>query len=397
MDKSTDARQRAEDVFECRLEVGQAPAYEAEAAVSADSFVIRPTGAKAIHLEPRQVSSLSIGTTDMSILTTMGPIRLFMLGRRFDRAAEMISRWYEKGKLADSLMPEKPEETFDEAQYELSRKGKRQGTVRLYSTFASVTDAKNGHVRRIPYSYIRDILDEGMAVNIRMLKGPDIALSMLGRRKDVLIRRVSELRLALSASLSQAIGGMVGIDSVSGLKRLGDCLQDGRGVILAALEGKSPEIASAISGSLMSSRVGPLLGAADEIAVGAKKGLMGELDGDYLWVVARIGPVAAFDAVSCEQESSRAAYVFSCDGGGFPGFVEDLSWGLTSIGFRREPLYLSDEKLKSPGHESYLQALEDVPELRRLRQQLAARVTHAGEGSWVSRILKMAGKAPEVE
>lgn len=397
MEKPTDVRQRAEDIFECRLEVGPAPAYEAEAVVSADSFVIRPTGAKAIHLEPRLVSSLAIGATDMKIQTTIGLIRLSMLGRRFDRAAELISRWYEKGKLADSLMPEKPEETFEEAQYELSRKGRRQGTVRLYSTFASVTDAKNGHVRRIPYSYIRDILDEGLAVNIRMVKGPDIALSMMGRRKDVLIRRVSELRGELSASLAAVMGGMLGIDSESGLKMLGECLPDGRGILLQALEGKSSETAAAITGFLKSGRMAPLMDAADEIAVGAKKGLMGELDGDYLWAVLRIGHVAAFDAISSEEESSRAAYVFNCDGGGFPGFVEDLSWGLTSIGFRREPLYLPDEKLKAPGHESYLQALEDVPELRRLRQQLAARVAHTGEGSWVERILKMAGKAPEVE
>ncbi len=397
MDTSTDARQRAEDIFECRLEVGGSPQYEAEAAVSADSLVIRPTGAKAMHLEPRHVSSLDIGATDLRLQTTMGPIRLFMLGRRFDRAAELISRWYEKGKLADSLMPEKPEETFDEVQYELSRKGKRQGVVRLYSTFASVTDAKNGHARRIPYSYIRDILDEGLSVNIRMLKGPDIAVSMLGRRKDALIRRVAELRRGLSSGLAAAIGAMVGIDSESGLKMLGECLPDGRGVVMPALEGKSAEIAAAISGFLAASRVGPLMAAADEIAVGAKKGLMGELDGDYLWIVARIGSIAVFDAVSAELESSRAAYVFSCDGGVFPGFIDDLSWGLTSIGFRREPLYLSDEKLKAPGYESYLQALEDVAELRRLRQQLASRVTHSGEDSWVSRILKMAGKLPEVD
>lgn len=397
MDKLTDARQRAEDIFECRLEVGPAPAYEAEAVVSSDSFVIRPAGAKAIHLEPRHVSSLIIGASDIRIQTTMGLIRLFMLGRRFDRAAEVLSRWYERGKLADSLMPEKPEETFDEVQYELSRKSKRQGTVRLYSTFASVTDAKNGRVRRIPYSYIRDILDEGHSVNIRMLKGPDIALSMLGRRKDALIRRLYELRSGLSESLALVIGGMVGIDSGSGLKMLAECLPDGRGAILSAIEGKSPETAAALTGFLSSSRVGPLMGAADEIAVGAKKGLMGELDGDYLWIVARIGPIAVFDAVSEEQESSRAAYVFGCDGGGFPGFVEDLSWGLTSIGFRREPLYLSEEKLKAPGHESYLQALEDVAELKRLRQQLTARVIHTGEDSWVTRIMKMAGKVPEVE
>lgn len=397
MDTSTDVRQRAEDLFECRLEVGPTPAYEAEAAVSSDSFVIRPTGAKAIHLEPRHVSSLEVGDSDIRIHTSMGLIRLFMLGRRFDRAAELISRWYEKGKLADSLMPEKPEETFEEAQYELSRKGRRQATVRLYSTFASVTDAKNGRVRRIPYSYIRDILDEGLAVNIRMLKGPDIALSMLGRRKDVLIKRVSELRQSLLASLAGAIGAIIGMDSEGGQKMLGECLPDGRGVLLASLEGKSADTADAVVSFLKSSRVAPLIDAADELAVGAKKGLMGELDGDYLWIVARIGAVAVFDAVSAEQESSRAAYVFGCDGGGFPGFVEDLSWGLTSIGFRREPLYLPEEKLKTPGYESYLQALEDIPELKRLRQQMVSRVTHTGEDSWVLRILKLAGRATEVE
>jgi hypothetical protein len=394
MEKKGGAAVKAEEIFECAFEMDGNINAEASLILSGDSLSIRRGDDKPILLTTRQVVSLGIGDTDIKINTSSTKFRIFKLGRRFDKASELVSSWFKRGKLSDSIMHEKPLEVFEEVEYDLSRKGKRAGSVKLYCTHASIADSRNGKIKRLSYSYVRDILDEGLALNIRMLKGPDVSLSMLGRRKDFLIRRMRELILSLSGEVGKMAGTLLGLESESDIKELASLMPDGRAVLLDNLEKKAPKLAQAFMKLSSSTRLSPLTKAADELAFGLKKGLVGELDGDYIWVLAKIGDTVVFDTVSEITEAARAAYLFKLEGSGFAGFTEELSWCLTNISFRREPIYLSEEKLKEPGNENYLHALEDVPELVRIRSLFKSRVAHSEDGSWVEKVLKGAQADP---
>jgi len=388
-------REAVEDVFECACDIQDKAAQDAVVTLSGETLSIEPEGGKTLLLKARQVSALDIGDVDIKMTMQAASLRLYRFGRRFDRAAELIGSWYKKGKLADSVVLEKSLETFDEIQYELSRKGKRPANLRMYATHAAITDSRNGKVKRMPYSYIRDILDEGLSVNIRMQKGPDIAVSMLGRRKDVFLRRLKELMEVLACEVGRKTVEILGIEDAGQDKLISGILPDGRAVLLGAIEEKSPMLAEAILRKASTTRTAPIIDKADELAFGFKKGLMGELDGDYIWMVARLGGAAVMETVSGSEDASRAAYMFDMQGLPFPAFVDDLSWSLTLVGFRREPIYLSDEALKEPGRERYLQAIEDVPELVRLRTLYRGRVAHTEGGGWVSKVLEAAGKPPQ--
>ncbi len=394
MDKKTAAAGKVEEVFECACELDGGGSEAAIVTVAGDLLSIRRGSDKEILLTARKVSKLETGDSDIKLSTNSAQIRLSKFGRRFDKAAETIGLWYKKGKLSDSVILEKHQESFEEIEYDLARRGRRPGTLRLYATHASITDSRSGKVKRLPYTYVRDILDEGLAVNIRMQKGPDVAISMLGRRKDHLLRRMPELMAQLSKELAEMAGTMLGLESDSDIKQVSAVFRDGRAVVLGQLREKAPTLADAMMRFVNSSKLAPLVRSAEELAFGIKKGLMGELDGDYVWVLAKIGETGVMDAISASEQAARAAYIFKCEGTGFAGFVEDLNWCLTNIGFRREPIYLSEEKLKEPGNESYLQALEDVPELVKVRSMFKGRIAHTEDGKWVDRLLAEAGAAP---
>ena len=157
---------------------------------------------------------------------------------------------------------------------------------------------------------------------------------------------------------------------------------------LGAIGAKSP------SGRSVAQGIGNQACALIEVrraAFGFKKRI-GGLD-VVLWMVARLGGIMSWRR-SWLWKIHRGRPTFDMQGQLFQAFVEDLSWCLTLVGFRREPIYLSDEALREPGWECYLQAVDDVPELARLRTLYKGRVAHTDGGSWVEKILEAAGKQP---
>lgn len=394
MESTDNAREAFGDVFECACDIQGKGVHDAKVRLDGETLNIETEDGRALLLKARQISALDIGDIDIRITAQASAIRLFRFGRRFDKAAELIGLWYKKGKLADSVVMEKSLETFDDIQYELSRKGRRPASLRMYAMYAAIVDSRNGKVKRMPYPYIRDILDEGLSVNVRMQKGPDIALSMLGRRKDVFLKRLRELIDSLANDVGTRAAEMLGMEAESRAKEISGALPDGRAIPLGAIGAKSPLLAEALMHKASETKLAPIIEKSDELAFGFKKGSIGGLDDDYIWMVARLGGIAVMETVLALEDSSRAAYLFDMQGQLFQAFVEDLSWCLTLVGFRREPIYLSDEALREPGRESYLQAVEDVPELARLRTLYKGRVAHTDGGSWVEKILEAAGKQP---
>jgi hypothetical protein len=64
---------------------------------------------------------------------------------------------------------------------------------------------------------------------------------------------------------------------------------------------------------------------------------------------------------------------------------------MLDINFRREPIYLSDERLKEPQYNRYLYAVRKIPSLKALRELFIGRVIHSSFEQWksdVSELLK---------
>lgn len=384
-----------DEMFECRAALPDGMKGDAMLTCAEGDLVIElASGAKA-SLAPRQVASLEEGQVNINLVTAHGDYWLDMFGRRFDRAAELISAWYKTGKLKDGLLTEEPEEEFTGITYSMPGRQERKGTFRLYTTHAAITDEADGRVRRFPYSYVETAGSIGLDVDIRMEKGDGIMLSMLGRRKDFLERRLEGLKDALIVYSGSIAGGIAGDNEGMGRAELGRVLPDGRAKVVESLAEKLPSLAGKLRSAALASKTGALVEGADELAIGVKKGVMGELDGDFCFVLARLGDAVIWDSFAVPAESkqqAKATYVFNAKGRSFAGFVEDICWSFSMTGFRREPVYLPEAKLAEPENAHFRQAVEDVPELKELRLLYKGRAAHSADGSWLGRIMKLAGR-----
>ena len=63
-------------------------------------------------------------------------------------------------------------------------------------------------------------------------------------------------------------------------------------------------------------------------------------------------------------------------------YIQTINSCMLAINFRREPIYLADEKLDDPMYEKYKIAVARIPELRILRKLFIGRVVHSSFKQW---------------
>ncbi len=63
-------------------------------------------------------------------------------------------------------------------------------------------------------------------------------------------------------------------------------------------------------------------------------------------------------------------------------FIKKLNKAMLAINFRREPIYLSDEKLKEPQYLKYQYAMAKIPAISELRELFISRVIHSSSEQW---------------
>jgi len=79
----------------------------------------------------------------------------------------------------------------------------------------------------------------------------------------------------------------------------------------------------------------------------------------------------AFATASKESFAEEAALV-----------LRDLNEAIIATGFRREPIYLSEDQLNTPEYSKYLYASEHLAPLKLLRERFFARIIHGAFEQW---------------
>ncbi len=136
------------------------------------------------------------------------------------------------------------------------------------------------------------------------------------------------------------------------------------------------------------------IGEKDKIYIGFKKGLMGGLTGDYFYFFIPTGNAIAFETAG-EKETGRATYFFrivsrkeykKVNKAKIDSQIGDLvlkvNRGLEAINFRREPIYLPEEKLDDPEYAKYKFSMAKIPEIKLMREFFIGRVIHRDDEQW---------------
>lgn len=160
-------------------------------------------------------------------------------------------------------------------------------------------------------------------------------------------------------------------------------------------------------------------------AIGIKRGLKGDLTGNFIWAVIpidssqpRFGNAIALEAVHLPAEhgsndeavadvqgseaeapaGGNATYFFRIGGrkeyamasgnsesmeAKVNGMISTMNQMMLDVNFRREPIYLSDAVLDTePKYARYRYAAQKIPSLKMLRQLFIGRVIHSSFEQW---------------
>jgi len=143
-----------------------------------------------------------------------------------------------------------------------------------------------------------------------------------------------------------------------------------------------------------------------------KARLLGDLTGEYIWFLIPIystnskepGNAVAMETISGEGEGGgKATYFFRIvsrkDYPNFKNieelhlevdnFIRRINRCMLAINFRREPIYLPDERLKEPQYQKYQFAIAKIPELQTLRKLFIGRVIHSSPEQWKQDVMDL--------
>lgn len=281
-------------------------------------------------------------------------------------------------------------------------------TVRLYET-GLVVIPTNSDPFRIPYSLISEFNEENYKIIISTDIGESLILSKMGLALEGFKKTYTELTNKLDKKLQSTILDLFSGADSSLLGKLSKLIRDGKSVKKEDLDLLSKSLWPQMEYKLQSTGLSEeynflkAMGQMDKISIGLKKGLMGNLTGEYIWFLIPIyslshelpGNIVAMESVSSENEG-RATYFFKIMNRAeynklqsidelnkrADKFIMLLNYCMLVINFRREPIYLSRSQLTKPQYIKYLYSIENQPALKLIRKHFIGRVIHSNPEQW---------------
>ena len=377
-----------------------------------EELVISPSSGGPMHISLRDVISVVEGEYRINVkLRSSEELTLFNLGYKYEDMVRAIFRDINELELQDLLMEEKLLKQGVRCDLAISRNGRREelgkAEVRLYQTAMVIMPDRSG-IQRARFADVQSIEARDFRLMVHMGSGSIIEISKLGQELDPLRKGITDNAADLSAQVQRTIRDAHPAASLEGVQAASRLMKEGRPAGKAELEAACPGLWSALEKKLSGYSIGEeyahLRGMArvDEVRIGIKRSLHKEEAQDYVFFLAPIysldkgkgGNAVAFEASSGEDEG-RATYFFRIwSRKQYPLVdltsmdrearveVTSLATGLNAINFRREPIYLAEDRLYAPEYSRYRYAVMRVPELRALRERFIGRVMHSSLEQW---------------
>ncbi|HTY75872.1 MAG TPA: hypothetical protein VMD05_09950, partial [Candidatus Nanoarchaeia archaeon] len=224
------------------------------------------------------------------------------------------------------------------------------------------------------------------------------------------------------------------------ISKISNLMKDGRAAKRKDIDAQSPDFWKRLTKKIDEANLTPeyeflnSLAAKDQVCVGIKRGLMGNLTGTYIWMLFPLlnpdtnkpsntialeafntqekpekteeqapenTPIEAEDESDQNQDEQQklattgATYFFRAMGrkdygqtkdedltAKLDSFITNINRSMIEINFRREPIYLTENQLESTDYTQYRFAISKIPTLKLLRDQFVGRVIHSSTAQW---------------
>lgn len=386
-----------------------------------ENISILPKFGEPLFFSLRDVLKISEG--DYKVHLTLIPkekLTIINLGYKHEDFLRVLSRLRNEMLLKDMLMQETLRKSGVEAEfvyYDEVGNEKQRGKceLRLYET-AIVLMPEKGDLTRIPYSDISNVKVEDFALIITTDFGEKIIFSKMGRQFDSFTKNLSDMINELSLKVQSSLKVLLPKFNPSVIRKASRFMKEGRAARRTDLDAISPELWAELEKKLEAGGIKEeydflkSLAQKERICIGLKRGLLGDLTGEYIWFLIPIyninpkepGNAVAMEAISGE-EGGKATYFFRIvsrkDYPNFKNidalhreadnFIAKINRCMLAINFRREPIYLPDERLDEPQYQKYKFAITKIPALRELRQLFVGRVIHRTPEQWKNDVMDL--------
>jgi hypothetical protein len=417
---------------------------EAEVQLENEKLSILAKFGEAIQLSLVDITEISLGEyrVDM-ILSSREKLSVFDLGYKFGDFVSNLFNLRNEMILKYLLMNESIKKSGiwgDLAIVDESGTEKRFETceVRLYET-SMVFIPRTREPIRVHFSNIAKADAKDYALSITTESNQTFTMSKMGREFDSTSRDLSEAINTLNLQTLSLLKDLIPFADPSVLRRVSRLLRDGMAARRTDIESISPEVWAALEKNLeqTSSWSGyqhlKSMARQDKIAIGIKRGLMGDLTGNYIWLLVPIhsknpelGNAIALEAVRIPTTNQKenetpetvqsvedtgtskggnATYFFRMVGrkeyAGFANnnkefdaiidnMISTMNQVMLDINFRREPIFLPESTLRTdPRYARYRFAADNIPSLKYLRHHFVGRIIHSSFEQWKSDVMNL--------
>lgn len=387
---------------------------DGSARLDEENLSIFPKFGDPLFIPLRDIMSISEGDYKIHLaLPSEEDLIIFDLGYKHEDFLRVLSRLRNELLLKDLLMEESLRKSGMEAEfvyYDENGVETRVGRCepRLYDT-ALVVIPDKGDILRIPYSYISEIRAEQYTLVLATDFGEKYVFSGLGRQYDTFINTLSEIMNELSLKVQSSLKELLPQVNPSIIRKAARFMREGKAARRYDLESVSSDLWVGLEKKLDAAGIKEeydflkSMAQEEKMCIGLKRGLLGDLTGEYIWFLIPIystnpkepGNAVAMEAVSGEG-GGKATYFFRIvSRGDYPNyqsleelhgevdhFINRMNRCMLAINFRREPIYLPEERLDEPRYQKYKYAIAKIPSLRELRRLFIGRVIHSSFEQW---------------
>lgn len=392
---------------------------------------IIPKMGEAILFSPREILEFAEGDYVINLLlTSKEKLVLSKLGANFENFSRILSKARNDVVMKDLLMQESLIVGGLKGFYELSGKS-GNCELRIFDA-GLVVIVERGEPLRFHYSNISGIEEGDYRLTITMENGDKLTISRMGGQHEPFRKALNDAMNALALKTQDLIKSVTPSADSSMARKAARLMRDGKAARKGDLDAISPVIWRGLEkkieeiGILTEYQFLRSLAQQDKMCVGVKRGLMGDITGDYLWILA---PVPGSNAIILEavtvgegetveplqsavkgdeetpekepeeekeeedKEGGRwATYVFNIVprseypaqdmGARTDEMIGRLNDCMLTINFRREPIFTTDEDLELPRNIKYWYSVQKLPSLRELRGRFVGRVIHLNKEQW---------------
>ncbi len=384
-------------------------------------------------------------------LTSKEKLNLWGLGYQYEDFLFQLYKLRNELMLKYLLMEESLIQAGFEGQYtKLDPNGQTKQTenceIRLYETALVVLPQKSEPIR-LPYCYLTNINKQDYKLIIANELLEKIELTKLGQNFDPLAKALSNAINKMILRTQQNIKELIPEATPITINKLASMMKDGRAAKRKEIEQLSPDFWRRLikkiddAGITIEYEFLNSLAAKDQVCVGIKRGVMGDLTGTYIWMLFpllnpgtnKLSNIIALEAFNTREETSEnkeppteridskieeetnqpqdeeqepattgATYFFRETGSeeysqnkdenltrNLDSFLKNINLSMIEINFRREPIYLTEKQLDSTEYTQYRFAIAKIPSLKTLREQFVGRVIHASQKQWKTNVTSL--------